>query len=128
VSVDAQISELQQKLAELTTKAEADYQRSEEEKQVLRTELAKDLGDLEEQDMESALKETEEEGEVYKDTMAKSASIAKSTMQKIGSVKAGDLADIEVGMPASAVEHVAEQTIGDVIVGDMSNGKVGIYA
>ena len=127
-SEDSQVAELQQKLAELTMKAKKDYQRSEEEKQMLRAELTRDLEDLEETDVEAALKEKEEEGEVYKDTMAKSAIIARSTVQKIGNVKAGDLASIEVGMPASVVEHVAEQTIGDVTFGDMSNGKVGIYA
>ena len=109
-------------------KAKKNYQGSEEDKQALRAELAKDLGDLEEMDVEAALEEKEAEGEVYKDTMAKSAIIARSTVQTIGDVRAGDMTNIEVGMPASVVEHVAEQTIGDVTVGDMSTGRVGIYA
>jgi hypothetical protein len=78
--------------------------------------------------IESALNEKRQEEEVYEDTMARSASIAKGVVQNIGTVKAGDLTNIEVGMPKSVVERLGEQTIGDVTIGDNSNGKIGIYA
>ena len=120
---------LRAQIRQQTEEAKTARARAEKAEEELR-ELSHE--DDEDADLVVALQQTEAAKVAYEQLWANcqvAASELRSVQldQEIGNVKAGDEAELDVGVPETVMEKVRRQRIGDVEVGTKAKVSVGIH-